>query len=252
MRAVAAMALMAAGLAAQAIPPVKGEFAKGFASLESHEYIQARKAAEQLIREAPDSPEGWLLYSLALRDGDGQLAQAYRGLNIAMSKGTQPSEIHERILRELADTAGLVDRYEEQVRIMQLHDSMYAHAFETRIGWPLMKIGRGAEATQRMLEIAERGEASERISALNTLGSIAWEDGDLRGSYEYFKRASSLGESIVVNTNLGEAALSLRRFGEGERVLLDNARRHESYGFGNPWLYLIGLYTLEGRLDEAL
>ena len=108
--------------------------------------------------------------------------------------------------------------------------------------------------------VPDRRLIEQRSGALeDTLGyrAIEFESGDDMRSYEVCGDAVEYGSThfgtatAVDLGNYAEAARSVFRFDEAERLLMEASKSGLSW-YGNPWLQLADLYMRAGRFAEAL
>jgi len=217
-------------------------------------FVELRASAEDALRADAASADGWYAMGVAFLHGEGVVPRAYRCLTQAralLEAAGDRGELYQRTLQELIEAASLMDRYGEQVRLMELHDSQFDGIYGTDIGWPLMKMGRVEEARHRMLAVVSSGVDSAAGPAMNTLGAMEVEQDRLEAGYGWFERATALSSTTAVACNLAEATMGLGRYQEAERVLLA-AAADSKRPISNPWTDLAQLFTLQGRLAEAL
>ena len=234
--------------------------------VQTEKFIKAREAAETLIASQPNSFVGHLALGYAHHYGEANFPKALFHENKALALfeetyGTVPNaelpwQWHARMLRELADTLGDMDRYQEQLAMMDRHDAHYVPRLRAERAWPLMKLRRFDEARLAAKEGLASGDPFQTVRALNALCAIEFEAGQDDKSYqacgEALAHARKNGRPTTVDlTNHAEAARSMFKFAEAERLLMEATAARKSW-FGNPWLDLADLYMRAARFSEAL
>jgi tetratricopeptide (TPR) repeat protein len=150
-----------------------------------------------------------------------------------------------------------LEEYEEQLAVVARLNELYRPELMAYQAWPLMKLGRYDAARRAARRGIESTDDREIAIGLNALCAIEFEAGEDGRSYQTcqealdFGRQSINGPNVVDLTNYAEAARSLFRLDEAERVALEATQAQVSW-YGNPWLELAELYTRQGRFAEAL
>jgi tetratricopeptide (TPR) repeat protein len=240
---------------------------QGFQAIEAHRYVDARGVAEAVLKRDPNSFEAWYILGVVYVYADPNLPRARYCLLHSRSLVEKrweiplpqegPWRIHDAIIEELIDIAGLMDDRKTELKLIDEHDRLYVPKLTIRTGWALMKLGRFNEARRRMEGLLGSPDPNVETEALNTLGVIADEQGDREGAYKWFNRliteVSEKGwkKSTVYLDNRAGQELGLLRFEDAEHTLLEAAGMGIG-GISNPWLDLSPLYAAEGRLPEAI
>jgi len=233
------------------------------------QFVKAREAAEAILAKQPDSFVALHVLAFVHEWGEANLPRAYylaskarqvleRRWGGADIPADGPWRWHARVLRQLISITSQMDREEETLELLALRDRYYDPDLTVEYGWPLMKLGRLAEARARMAEALESKDANDRLDALNTWGAIEHEAGYPEESYRIFaglvEDARRSGQTMAVTylRNLGEAAATLGRFDEAERHFREAVRHFDAESYSNPWEDLSILYMRQGRYPEAL
>lgn len=230
--------------------------------------ISAREKAEAILKEHPDSFVAHLVVGQVLHEAEASYPRALFHLEraLALFEAThgpepapdQPWRFHAALLAQLAETHGDLEHHRERLAYISRFNDLYDPDMVAEQAWTLMKLGRHQEArlaAQQGLSLSDR--PAQRMIALNALCAIEFEAGDDGASYDACRRAvddardSERVVSAVDLTNLAEAARSLFRLDEAERLAMEAAEAPVSF-YGNPWLDLAELYTRQGRFPEAL
>lgn len=239
------------------------------AAMEAGKYVHARELAEAILKK---EPRNWaacaILGHLYLYVEPGGLPRAYFYLNKARSQmrwdygeppdSEGPWRTHWQIMVDLIAVTGHMDRYEEQVKLLNKYDSWYEPIPEER-GWALMKLGRLKEARELMLRVLDKAKDERpREVALNTLGAIEQEDKNLRKSREWHKQLVDEMEQkgwekeCTFYRNLAEAEEMLGNYARAEELLLESGKYPNAWAYTNPWGDLAALYLEQGRFPEVL
>lgn len=232
------------------------------------QFVKAREAAEAILADRPDSFVALHVLAFVEEWGEANLPRAYFlaskarrvlerrwGLDIPADG---PWRWHARVLRQLISITRQMDREREALELLALRDRYYDPDLTVEYGWPLMKLGRMAEARAKMAEALQSKDPEDRLTALNTWGAIEDEAGNAEESYRIFARlvgevrASKLRMEVTYLRNLGEAAEELGRFDEAERSYREAVRYFDGETYSNPWEDLASLYMRQGRYPEAL
>ena len=257
----------AAPLTASEIPAAEAE---AWAAVSEQRMIRARELGERVVAAAPGSYVGHLVLSLAQHMAEANfprsLFHAERALAAFEARHGDDSDgsiatnpelwlWHARILRQLSIAHGDLGHHAERVSWIERFNERYSPQMVAEMAWPLMKMGRYAEARAA----AERGlatnERTQTIIALNALCAVEFEGGRAGASYEACGQALAYSRangrpSVVDLTNFAESAREAFELAESERALLEATELRTS-SYGNPWLDLAELYTRSGRFVEA-
>ena len=247
--------------------PVAKPEQEAYSLLEQGRFVKARETAQSILNSNPRSFVA--LYIMGnVYEMEGSLPRARYFFEKARNYVEEPWgrriptsgpwRWHARILWGLIRIAGEMDRREEQIDLLRLHDELYQPAATARYGWPLMKLGRIEEGREMMASVVKSGTPEARLDALNTLGAMANEQDEIPRAYEIFRRlvdeAKKGKEPVAVAfiRNLAVTALTLQKYEEGEQLLLEATRNFQAGTFSNPWRDLARLYLSQGRFPEAL
>ena len=263
-----------AALADDMVPPIllEGEEAEVeelylWELIERQRYVRAREEAEKYLRDHPDSYVAHVVLGMAQHYGEANFPKALfhetRALELFEAKqGVQPTQSqpwrwHARILVALTRTHGDLEHYDEQLAFMHRYNELYTPQLKAELAWPLMKKRQFEEARLAAEEGLATGDPYQVERAMNALCAIEFEAGDDAKSYEACAEAveygrSHFGSATAVDLgNFAEAARSVFRFDEAERLLMEASKSGLSW-YGNPWLELADLYMRAGRFAEAL
>jgi len=235
--------------------------------VERQRYVKARDAAEKFLVGHPSSYVAHLVFAHAQHYGEANFPKALfhetRALALfeaehgASPVPSQPWRWHARILIALTVTHGNLEHYDEQLDFMRRYNELYTPQLKAELAWPLMKKRRFSEARLAAEEGLATGDPYQIERAKNALCAIEFEAGDDAESYEACRDSveyarSQFGSATAVDLgNYAEAARSIFRFDEAERLLMEASKSGLSW-YGNPWLELADLYMRAGRFAEAL
>jgi hypothetical protein len=235
--------------------------------IERQRYVRAREEAENYLLDHPDSYVAHLVLGAAHHYGEANFPKALfyemRALELfEAEEGVEPSENqpwlwHARILIALTRTHGDLEHYDEQLAFMYRYNELYTPQLKAELAWPLMKKREFEKARIAAEEGLDTGDPFQIERAKNALCAIEFEAGNDLESYEVCADAveygsSQFGSATAVDLgNFAEAARSVFRFDEAERLLMQASKSGLSW-YGNPWLELADLYMRAGRFAEAL
>ena len=238
-----------------------------WAHVRMRKFIKARELADQIVEDHPDSYVGHFVLGFAHHYGEANFPRALFHHNRARALFEQqygmnpptsaPWKWHSRLLLELAETHGDLENYEQRLRYMATYNELYEPDVLAERAWPLMKLGRFAEARLAARQGMASGDDRQKEIALNALCAVEFEAGNDGASYEACQAAldyalSTRGAASAVDyTNFAEAARSVFRLSEAETMLLEATNAPTTW-YGNPWLELGELYTRGARYPEAL
>ena len=235
--------------------------------VERERYVKAREEAEKYLLEHPTSYVAHLALGMAQHYGEANFPKALfhetRALDLfEAAEGVQPTPSqpwrwHARILVGLTRAHGDLEHYDDQLGIMYRYNELYTPQLKAELAWPLMKKREFEKARLAAEEGLATGDPYQIERAKNALCAIEYEAGDDRKSYEVCAEAveygrTHFGSATAVDLgNYAEAARSVFRFDEAERLLMEASKGGLSW-YGNPWLELADLYMRAGRFAEAL
>jgi len=235
--------------------------------IEGQRYVRAREDAEAYLAEHPSSYVAHLVLGMAQHYGEANFPKALfheaRALELfEAAEGAQPTQSqpwrwHARILIGLTRAHGDLEHYDEQLALMYRYNELYTPQLKAELAWPLMKKREFEKARLAAEEGLATGDPYQVERAKNALCAIEFEAGDDVKSYEACAEAVDYGRrhfgsaTAVDLGNFAEAARSVFRFDEAERLLMEATKSGLSW-YGNPWLELADLYMRAGRLAEAL
>jgi hypothetical protein len=248
--------------------------------LESGKLITARARAEEALARDPGSIRANYVMGMVLYMGEGilpramvHLARARRAFEERYGEypGKEaPWSFHKLILQSMQGLAGEMEQFDEQLRLQDRYDALYEPDMHGERAWALLQKGLFDDARRSARRAIDSGDLWERSIGLNALCAIESETRtrqaqyeaclasllDARGSPEQIAQgaAADAGDlvSITVDAfNAASAAYSVLRFEEVEKFAL-LATNSPDVTVANPWRMLVGLYTSEGRLAEAV
>jgi tetratricopeptide (TPR) repeat protein len=238
-----------------------------WALVERERYVKAREDAEKYLAEHPGSYVAHLVLGIAQHFGEANFPKALfhetRALELFEAQEgprptpDQPWRWHARILVALTRAHGDLEHYDEQLGFMQRFNELYTPQLSAELAWPLMKKREFEKARRAAEDGLATGDPYQIERAKNALCAIEFEAGDDAKSYEVCADAveygrAHFGSATAVDLgNFAEAARSVFRFDEAERLLMEASKGGLSW-YGNPWLELADLYMRAGRFAEAL
>jgi tetratricopeptide (TPR) repeat protein len=228
---------------------------------QKNQLITARRKAETILAENPDSIAGHFVLGCAFREEEGDLGQAMYHLAQARRRyetypGEAPPEIHRELLNAIQLVAGEMDQYEYQLQVLDYYDYLHDPDLTAEHAWPLMKLGRFDEARDYANRAVASGDPVERTIARTSLCAIEASAGQRAAAFAscqsaYDAARSEGGGGTVAGYNAALAALGVLDFKAAETILGEAATRGTA-GSTNPWRLLLDLYLLEGRGEQAV
>ena len=240
-------------------------------------FLSARTKAEAILKDDPTSIVAHFVMGSALREAEGALARSLAHLKRARELyesrypgGTgegRPWRVYADTLFGIAITSQLLEDFEGSLRAFDDYDERFEPKLLSQRVWPLMKLGRYAEARDWAKRAMDSGSPSQKMRAMNGLCAVEAEEKKRVASYEaclavykYAKdRAAASKETdpsrmpqiVVYANNAHLGALSVLKYDEAEQLAIDGTKSQEETS-ANPWLRLTRLYTDEGRAAEAV
>ena len=248
---------------------------KALDSLNLRKLVKLREQAREIIRKRPKSIPGHYLMGYSLHHSEGDLPRAFFHLDKAKtlfvkkygplpSRERSPWGWYERTLLELEQVNGEMDKYEDQIETLDQYVRLAEHILGQKppqalasYAWPLMKLGKEEEARKQLDKVSRNRDQMTRLIYLNTKGALEMETGNAQASYDAFKslinevRRYGWAQSATYLRNGGEAAASIGRFSEAEKLYLQATSYFDSYSYSNPWWDVTSLYINQGRFAEA-
>lgn len=247
-------------------------------AIEQRKYVQLRELAQKMLESeaTKDRVSTYFFMGYVLHHAEGDLPRSRWYLERALSRFKQeygdpprprsPWGWQQRALWELAMVTGEMDLYQEQIKVWDRVGEMFRHQYgfvppvlESFYSWPLMKLGREAEARERLNKAASMGkDEATTVQVLNSLGALEMETDHPQACYQAFQqlvqevRRNGWQMTVVYLRNAGEAAACLLKFDEAERLYLEGTEYFDPGSFSNPWWDLSSLYLSQGRFPEAV
>lgn len=225
--------------------------------------IAARTAAEERLRADPESFVAHYVLGHVYFQEEGDLSRAAAELEHAeriwrARYAEAPAnlwKLHAQLLLTLAEVAEGRSDSEEVLRWLDVHDERYDPHQLSEHAWPLMKLGRHADAREWAHRGIETGDQWQGEVGRNALCAIAADEGDRAGQWDACSaaRAGLLPTSDAVPDlmNAAGGALATLRFTEA-LALLEEATRGAPMGSANPWISLAWHHLAAGRGTEAV
>ena len=239
---------------ADAIPATPQE-QKALAAVNAGKLVRARTLAEEILSLRPNSAPAHFVLGEALFFGEGNIATALRQYRKARALvETSPwtpfpemRDFHARILdREMRCLSDL-GRYEELLEMLRSYRVRYDPNSFSRDVWPLMKLGRVDQARQAVERALATGDPIEEIIARNGLCAMDGYPACLAMLDAVRKHDLPPGLAL---RNAAIAAIQVGKLEQAERFLIESTENPDPNI--NPWRDLAELYSLEGRLTEAV
>ncbi len=228
---------------------------KALEALDEERFVSAREIASGLLRDRPDSVPARYALAVALHDGEGNVPLALRHLREARNSletadgAVLPGAMlwHETIVWQEAQALSDLGLHGELLAAYRtLRDEHEWNPISFQV-WPLMKMGRVAEAREVAARAIAGGRKLDELVAKNGLCAI---DG-YEACMDMLQTAREVYEVPgLALANAALSALEIGRYEEAERYLLEATADLDLNS--NPWRHLVGLYALQGRLGEAV
>ncbi|HWM84780.1 MAG TPA: hypothetical protein VNO33_03055 [Kofleriaceae bacterium] len=245
--------------------------------LDKSKPVTARRIAEEVLARDPASVAGHYVLGRVMHEAEGGLARAIYHLGHARElyerrypPASRPPEapwkFHRELLLSIASLAGEMEEYEYQLSMLDYHDALYRPPRPGERAWPLMKLGRAADARAAAEKAKGMKDPGERSLGLNALCAIERAGHDRAAArtacVEAYQHAIQLEAQLpgvdaehhsTLAVHAYNAALAARAAfadEEAEKIALAGTRRL-AFTPANPWRFLVGLYVDQGRGGDA-
>ncbi len=231
-------------------------------------YVDARTLAERMLTENPDSFEGHAILGQAHLWGEEDLGLAEHHLGQAralieeaypdLKSDDAPRSLHQQVLKGLRQAAFLRENYQRALTLLDKYDALYDPLPNPR-AWLLLKLERYSEAVAVARSAQSRLSEDDpgQVPLWDTLGQIAYEQGDIKGATENFERAAELEIDTaeepdpVYLTNLGEAYRDQGEFEKAQEYFERALEWPHPGSYAEPNKRLAYLYAGAGRFEQA-
>lgn len=231
-------------------------------------YVDARNLAERILTENPDSFEGHAILGQAHLWGEEDLGLAESHLGKArrlieeaypdLNSDDAPRSLHQQVLKGLRQAAFLRENYGQALTLLDKYDALYDPLPNPR-AWLLLKLRRYSEAATVASSAQSRLSEDDlgQVPLWDTLGQIAYEQGDVKGATENFERAAELEIDTaeepdpVYLTNLGEAYRDQGEFEKAQECFESALEWPHPGSYAEPNKRLAYLYAGAGRFEQA-
>jgi len=258
--------LDAFGFVASSDPMLAGtpEEREALAALDGGKMIKARELSEKVLVTSPDSFIAEWVLSQVFHLEEGHYPRALFFLDKAMARllehfGKEPTDEaaqlwHKRLLLSLAEIQGSMEDREGQVATLDAYDALYAPKSTRHRIWPLMKMGRYAEAIAAAQTLLRADDLVDRISAYNGLMAIEDERLDRLASYNWGKAGieNTQNRSCILFHNTAQSALTLFKFEEAEELARKAIRADYDDCPNSTYEHLVSIYLAEGQFQKAI
>ena len=251
------------------LPPGTGDDlwgALGLMALDADQPVRAREIAERALDEDPDSIPGHCLLGAVQWRAEGNLPLAAFHLERCRAlferaygepDPEDPFFWHWFAVDRLARVGNVLGRQEETLARLDELERVHGVEVRHRRGWPLVQLGRYAEARAvSETVIRDSDDPAVRSRALGVLCFLESEVGDARASYDMCRAALELDRDFeldaVVLTNAAEAARGVGRMDEAEQWLMEATRILRPDSLAVPWMDLMNLLLDQARTAEAV
>lgn len=233
-------------------------------SVDTAKYARAREQAEKILAQNPQSFIATFVLGRVHAEAEGNLARALFLIRKARKMlearfGRWPEHPdaqrwHKQMLNWESLTLSQMDRREDQLRVYDLYEAHYHPPQTARRIWPLLKLGRFAEARQIGESLLHDDSADNRERAYNGLMAVEEEAGNRKASYDWGLRAiEALGEgSCILATN---TALGARRaFDLAKTITYDQMalKASDLTCPTSPHAQLTAMYLVFGEFQQSL
>ncbi|MBT3218407.1 MAG: hypothetical protein HN348_04895 [Proteobacteria bacterium] len=229
--------------------------------------LTARRLAEEILKNNPDSIEGNYVLGCVLFYEEANLAKAsvrlekardsYERLHPTLNLDSDPWKIYSEILWAIQNLAGQMEEYEYEIETQLYYNDLFNPDLEAEQGWALMKLKRFEEAREVAQRAIESSDGWQNSVGLNTMCALEGEVGRRQESYDACYAAlldeyeDSSPDLTVDANNTSLSAYGILRFDLVEQHAKE-ATSGSALSSSNPWGNLVGFYLSGGRGAEAV
>lgn len=233
-------------------------------TLAKKKLIRARKESEDILKKNPKSIVGRYVLARVFHEEETNLPRALYHMKRAEKDLLELHPVpiqsekaqlwHREILLNLQYLLGEMDRRKEQLKLLDRYDSLYRPPLKHLRIWPLMKLHRFAEARKIATKATLSSNLTTRITGYNGLLSIEFEREATKRCYEVAMRAvnATAERSCILDLNTAEAAFSVFRFSEVERLSLKSLQAPIKDCPSSAHNHLANLFLLRGDFQRAI
>jgi hypothetical protein len=248
-------------------------------TLDKNQLVGARRMAEELLAEHPDSMVGHYVFGRVLHESEGNLplSMYHLGKSREIYEATwdprfrpvgSPWEFHRQLLYTIQAVAGQMEEHEYQLEILDYYDKLYQPDLEAEHAWPLLQLHRVKDARRVARNASKSNDPQQRSLGLNTLCAIEGEAGEREAYYKACRAAydHAAEQEAATKKELDqqhESTLAVHAYNaaraaqanfmpdEGEKLALEGTARL-AFTPANPWQFLVERYTESGKLKDAV
>ena len=246
--------------------------------LDKNRLVTARRVAEEVLEDNEESMVGHYVMGRVLHEADGSLARAMYHLGHARELYEETHEVHPRppsapwqfhreVLFAIQKLAAQMEEYKYQLKILEYYDALYNPDLTAEHAWPLMRLGRFAQARKYARKGIRSKLAQQRSLGYNSMCAI---QGEARKRKKYLKacvaalknaRIEEAGRPAIDKKHESTLAIHAYNAALAARTAFKPKRAEEmaiegtsrlAFTPANPWRFLVRLYTDQGRMSDAI
>ncbi len=189
--------------------------------VDKQHFIKARDLAEKLLTKNPTSfPATWAMARVH-HDEEGNHARALSWVRRAEQLlDDADREWAIKLLLEEHSILAEMNRNEEALAVLDVYEDKYGPPPAYLRIWPLFKSGHGAEARVIAEKLVAGEDPGDRADGYNGLLSIAFEERDRVGSYDWAIKGvdATQGKNCTIVRNAASAAFTRFRLDQAEEL----------------------------------
>jgi len=238
--------------------------------------VTARRKADALIAEDPDSIIGHWALGQIFHESEGVLGTALYHLGRARELFEErypppvpeggPWKFHRELVLDIAQLAAEVEDYDYELAMLDYHDQLYRPERIGERAWPLMKLGRLDEAREAATKARDMRDPGEKSLGLNVLCAIERGTDDRDRAWTAckaaFDNAKVLDAQLPDRDPEHQSSLAVHAYNaalaaranflplDAEQIATAGTKRL-AFTPANPWRLLVALYLDEGRGSDA-
>lgn len=241
--------------------------AQAWRAFEAGEPVRSRELALDLAASDPEGFAAHCLLAQVLRRAEGEPAQALRHARLCRSAfesrhgAAPPADApwfwHRLSIHEIYAASEGLERHAESLRALDALEHYHLGMVDAFRAWPLLRLGRLAEARAAAQKALERRANRVQIAkAWTALCALEGREQHRRAAYDACANALELGpnpdDRSIRLVNAAQAARAYGRSDEAERLLREATTHFVPGVLASPWLELGLLYASQARTSEAL
>ena len=225
---------------------------------------RARTLTEQALKAQPQPILGAYVLAQVYEEAEGNFPKALYWIRestkwLTQACGVRPIEeeavqLHRELLIREAFILGDMDLRSEQLESLGRYDDIYQPPKDELKIWPLVKLGRFAEAREIGMRLVQSEDQFVRSRAFNGMMAVECEARNRKASYDWGMRGhiDAKEQSCVIALNMGLASRQCFKFDEEERFNRIALRAEDRDCSSSPYIQSSATYLIRGEWQKSI